>query len=49
MPNSSVVLDLKTGEMIDGTTTETKEPFCGALRCSKSSENKTQEPVIGLW
>jgi hypothetical protein len=41
---TSVVLDLKTGEMIDGTTTETKKPFCGALGCSRNSEAKTQEP-----
>jgi hypothetical protein len=46
---TSVILDLKTGEMIDGTTTETKEPFCGALGCSKSSKDKIQGPVIGLW
>jgi hypothetical protein len=46
---SSVVLDLKTGEMIDGTTTETQEPFCGALGCSKGSKPNTQEPVNGLW
>jgi hypothetical protein len=45
---TSVVLDLKTGEMIDDTTTETQEPFCGALGCAKGSEAETQRPVIGL-
>lgn len=45
---TSVVLDLKTGEMIDGTTTETKDPFCNALGCSKGSKAETQGPVNGL-
>jgi hypothetical protein len=44
---TSVVLDLKTGELIAGETTETKEPFCGALGCLKGS--KPNMPVNGLW